>query len=69
MHEDGVNLIGTLAWSFADNNEGGSHEGHYGLQTVKKTDGKLERRYKRSMFDFVDFFQTHVADSRTTQDT
>ena len=61
MHLDGVNVIGALAWSFVDNNEFGSFENQYGLQTVNRTSGKFERHYKRSFFDFVDFFHKFVA--------
>ncbi|KAJ9091078.1 hypothetical protein QFC19_009252 [Naganishia cerealis] len=56
--EDGVDLRGALAWSFLDNWEFGSYEEHYGMQTVNRT--TQERSYKRSFFDFVDFFQTRV---------
>jgi beta-glucosidase/6-phospho-beta-glucosidase/beta-galactosidase len=61
VHEDGVNVIGALAWSFADNNEFGSYENQYGLQAVNRTDGLLTRHYKRSLFDLVDFFNAHVS--------
>lgn len=57
MYEDGVNVIGALAWSFVDNDEFRSHGQQYGLQHVNRTDGAFTRRYKRSFFDFVDFFQ------------
>lgn len=60
IHEDGVNVIGALAWSFVDNNEFGSYENQYGLQTVNRTDGVLTRHYKRSLFDLVDFFSSHI---------
>lgn len=60
IHEDGVNVIGALAWSIMDNNEFGSYEEQYGMQTVNRTDGKFTRRYKRSMFDLVDFFHRHI---------
>lgn len=61
VHEDGVNFIGALAWSFVDNNEFGSYENQYGLQTVNRTDGSLTRHYKRSLFDLVDFFSSHIS--------
>ncbi|KAL1962126.1 hypothetical protein VTN77DRAFT_593 [Rasamsonia byssochlamydoides] len=61
IHEDGVNVIGALAWSFVDNNEFGSFANQYGMQAVNRTDGKFTRHYKRSFFDFVDFFTKHVA--------
>lgn len=59
IHEDGVDVIGALAWSFVDNNEWGSFEDQYGLPAVNRT--TFERTYKRSVFDFVDFFTDHVA--------
>jgi beta-glucosidase/6-phospho-beta-glucosidase/beta-galactosidase len=61
VYEDGVNVIGALAWSFADNNEFGSYDNQYGLQTVNRTNGLLTRSFKRSFFDYVDFFKTHIA--------
>lgn len=61
IHEDGINVIGALAWSFVDNNEFGSFANQYGMQAVNRTDGKFTRNYKRSFFDFVDFFSKHVA--------
>ncbi|KAI3395374.1 hypothetical protein diail_1365 [Diaporthe ilicicola] len=63
IHEDGVSLIGALAWSFADNNEFGTYENQYGLQTVNRTDGLLPRHYKRSFLDLVDFFHSHISAS------
>lgn len=60
VYEDGVRVIGALAWSFVDNNEFGRYENQYGLQMVDRTDGRFTRRYKRSFFDFVDFFHTFV---------
>lgn len=59
MYEDGVKVIGTLAWSVMDNNEWGDNSQQYGLQTMNRTDG-FKRTYKRSFFDFVDFFQGHM---------
>jgi len=44
----------------SDNNEWGLFELQYGMQLVNRTDGKFTRRYKRSMFDYVDFFQRYV---------
>ncbi|KAI9332459.1 beta-glucosidase [Zopfochytrium polystomum] len=60
VHHDGVKVIGALAWSFLDNNEFGSYADQYGLQYVNRTSPALERRFKRSIFDFVDFFHQHV---------
>ena len=51
--EDGVEVAGAFAWSFADNWEFGDYEAHFGMQTVNRT--TQERRYKKSFFDLVDF--------------
>lgn len=32
----------------------------YGMQHVNRTNGGFTRTYKRSMFDYVDFFHKHV---------
>ena len=61
VNEDGVNVMGALAWSFIETNEFGTFDSHYGLQTVNHT--TFERTYKRSAFDYVDFFHTHVPGS------
>ncbi|KAH8659805.1 beta-glucosidase [Xylariales sp. PMI_506] len=60
IHDDGVNVIGTLAWSWIDNNEFGDYDNKYGMQTVNRADGTFERHYKRSFFDYVDFFHKYV---------
>lgn len=60
--EDGVQVLGVIAWSFVDNWEFGDFSPHYGMQTVDRT--TQERRYKKSLFDFVDFIQ-----ARTGQNT
>ena len=51
--EDGVHVAGAFAWSFADNWEFGDYDQHFGIQTVNRT--TMERRYKKSFFDVVDF--------------
>ena len=51
--EDNVEVAGAFAWSFADNWEFGDYDAHFGLQTVNRT--TQERRYKKSLFDLVDF--------------
>ncbi|KAK7959405.1 glycoside hydrolase family 1 protein [Apiospora aurea] len=51
--EDGVHVAGAFAWSFADNWEFGDYDQHFGIQTVNRT--TMERRYKKSFFDLVDF--------------
>ena len=44
----------------SDNNEWGLFELQYGMQLVNRTNGEFTRTYKRSMFDYVDFFHTYV---------
>ncbi|ETN40895.1 uncharacterized protein HMPREF1541_05175 [Cyphellophora europaea CBS 101466] len=53
--EDGVDVQGAFAWSFADNWEFGDYDAHFGIQTVNRT--TQERGYKKSFFDFVDFMR------------
>ncbi|KAI9332579.1 hypothetical protein DFJ73DRAFT_781160 [Zopfochytrium polystomum] len=53
---DGVKLICALTWSVLDNNEFGSYADQYGLQYVNRSSPGLERRFKHSFFDIVDFF-------------
>lgn len=60
IYKDNVNVIGALAWSFLDNNEFGSYDQQYGLQHVNRTNGEFTRSFKRSMFDYVDFFNQYV---------
>ncbi|KAH8822066.1 beta-glucosidase [Xylogone sp. PMI_703] len=62
VNEDHVNVIGALAWSFVETNEFGTFDSHYGLQTVNHT--SFERTYKRSAFDYIDFFHKHVPTCR-----
>jgi len=58
--EDGVEVIGAYAWSFADNWEFGDYDARFGIQTVNRT--TQERRYKKSFFDFVDFMKSRGVD-------
>ena len=58
VNEDGVNVIGALAWIFVETNEFRTFDDYYGLQTVNRT--TFERTYKRSAFNYVDFFHEHV---------
>ncbi|KAH8651387.1 beta-glucosidase [Xylariales sp. PMI_506] len=60
VHEDGVPVIGAFAWSFVDNNEWGQDVNQFGMQAVNMTDGTFTRTYKRSFFDFIDFFKSRV---------
>ncbi|MCJ1310519.1 hypothetical protein MMC25_004183 [Agyrium rufum] len=45
IHEDGVNVVGALAWAYLETNEFGTFTPLYGLQTLNHT--SLERTYKR----------------------
>ncbi|GAB7356227.1 hypothetical protein MBLNU459_g7046t2 [Dothideomycetes sp. NU459] len=58
MYEDGVEVIGALAWSWIDNWEFGSVDEAYGL--IYNNFTSQERMYKKSFFDFVDFFKTRI---------
>ncbi|KAM0523683.1 hypothetical protein D7B24_006093 [Verticillium nonalfalfae] len=51
--EDGVDVAGAYAWSFADNWEFGDGASNFGIQTVNRT--SQARNYKKSFFDLVDF--------------
>ncbi|TIA41936.1 glycoside hydrolase [Aureobasidium pullulans] len=53
--EDGVQVLGAFAWSFADDWEFGDYDQHFGIQTVNRT--TQERNYKKSFFDLVDFMK------------
>ncbi|KYG40848.1 glycoside hydrolase family 1 protein [Acidomyces richmondensis BFW] len=56
--DDGVNVIGALAWGVYDNFEWQNGLGtRFGLQTVNYT--LLERHPEVSLFTFVDFFKQH----------
>lgn len=59
--EDHVHVIGTFAWSFADNWEFGDYDAHFGIQTVNRT--TQERRFKKSFIDLVDFVATRSGNS------
>jgi beta-glucosidase/6-phospho-beta-glucosidase/beta-galactosidase len=58
--EDGVEVLGAFAWSFADNWEFGDYQQHFGIQTVNRT--TQERNYKKSFFDLVDFMKARGVD-------
>lgn len=51
--EDGVHVMGALAWSFMDNWEFGDYSAQFGMQVVNRT--TQQRFYKKSFFDLVDF--------------
>ena len=54
--EDGVDVLGALAWTFVDDYETGTFEKLFGLQGVNRT--TQERFYKRSFFDVIDFVES-----------
>jgi beta-glucosidase/6-phospho-beta-glucosidase/beta-galactosidase len=53
IYEDGVHVMGALAWSFMDNWEFGDYSAQFGMQVVNRT--TQDRWYKKSFFDLVDF--------------
>jgi beta-glucosidase/6-phospho-beta-glucosidase/beta-galactosidase len=59
IHEDGVRVMGALAWSWADNWEFGDYKQQFGLQVVNRT--TQERYYKKSFFDLVDFVSSRMS--------
>ncbi|KAJ5129969.1 Glycoside hydrolase family 1 [Penicillium bovifimosum] len=56
IYEDGVHVMGALAWSFVDNWEFGDYSQQFGIQAVNRT--TQQRYYKKSFFDLVDFVRT-----------
>ncbi|KAJ5885487.1 CAZyme family GH1 [Penicillium taxi] len=56
IYQDGVHVIGALAWSFMDNWEFGDYSAQFGIQKVNRT--TQERYFKKSFFDLVDFVKT-----------
>lgn len=59
IHEDSVKIIGVLGWAFVSNWEWGEYDDHFGVQYFNNV--TLERSYKRTIFDFVDFLTGHGA--------
>lgn len=59
IHYDGVDIIGSLAWAFVDTWEFGDYKKRFGLQYVDRE--TQERSYKKSLFDYVRFFQKRKA--------
>ncbi|KAJ6256839.1 Lactase [Drechslerella dactyloides] len=51
--EDGVAVMGALAWSFADNWEFGDYRARFGMQVVERE--TQTRYFKKSFFDLVAF--------------
>ncbi|KAJ5513758.1 CAZyme family GH1 [Penicillium fimorum] len=56
IYEDGVYVMGALAWSFVDNWEFGDYAQQFGIQAVNRT--TQQRHYKKSFFDLVDFVKS-----------
>jgi len=63
-HSRPVSPSPQLTIARSDNNEWGLFELQYGMQLVNRTNGDFTRRYKRSMFDYVDSFQRYVESGR-----
>ncbi|KAI0189867.1 glycoside hydrolase [Astrocystis sublimbata] len=53
INEDGVHVMGALAWSFIDNWEFGDLTQQFGMQVLNHT--TQQRFFKKSFFDIVDF--------------
>ncbi|KAF1959598.1 glycoside hydrolase [Byssothecium circinans] len=56
---DGVKMHGAIGWSWVDNWEWGQYHDKFGVQGFNST--TLERYYKRTIFDVVDFIRGHSA--------
>ncbi|EME76923.1 glycoside hydrolase family 1 protein [Pseudocercospora fijiensis CIRAD86] len=57
---EGVNIVGTLAWSFVDNLEWNQGYGtRFGMQYVNFTDPARPRYYKSSFFEYVNAFKVY----------
>jgi hypothetical protein len=64
LHNSKSLLTPQLTIISRDNNEFGSYDQQYGLQMVNRTNGEFTRSYKRSLFDFVDFFHQYIEGRR-----
>ncbi|KAI0412171.1 glycoside hydrolase [Xylaria grammica] len=62
IHEDGVHVIGALAWSWVDNWEFGDYAQQFGMQVLNHT--TQQRYFKKSFFDLVDFVGTRQSSAR-----
>lgn len=60
IHYDEINVIGALVWADVDSDAYGTYTWQWGLQGVNRSSEKLERYYRRSFFDLVDFYDTHM---------
>lgn len=61
IHEDGVHVLGALAWSWVDNWEFGDAASHFGMQVLNET--TQQRFFKKSFFDMVDFVSARLPSS------
>ncbi|CAN8102843.1 unnamed protein product [Discula destructiva] len=58
---EGINVMGTLAWSFVDNLEWSQgFSVRFGMQRVDFESPGLERSYKASFFSYVDVYKKYV---------
>ncbi|KAI8960253.1 beta-glucosidase [Daldinia sp. FL1419] len=57
IHDDDVKFKGAFGWAYVDNWEWGQYDDRFGVQAFDNV--TLERVYKRSIFDFVDFIRGH----------
>ena len=56
IHEDGIHVMGAMAWSFVDNWEFGDYDQQFGIQKVNRT--TQQRFNKKIFFDLVDYVKT-----------
>ncbi|KAI0515464.1 glycoside hydrolase [Xylaria bambusicola] len=61
IHEDGVHVMGALAWSWLDNWEFGDAASQFGMQVLNST--TQQRFFKKSFFDLVDFVGARLPSS------
>jgi beta-glucosidase/6-phospho-beta-glucosidase/beta-galactosidase len=57
INYDGVHIKGLVGWTYLDNWEWGQFDDCYGVQALNRS--TMERTYKRAIFDYSDFMQTH----------
>ncbi|KAJ5103606.1 CAZyme family GH1, partial [Penicillium argentinense] len=62
IYEDGVHVMGALAWSFMDNWEFGDYSAQFGMQKVERPSQK--RYFKKSFFELVDFVKTRQGSNK-----
>lgn len=62
IYDDGVHVMGALAWSFMDNWEFGDYSAQFGMQKVERPSQK--RYFKKSFFDLVDFVKARQGSNK-----